>query len=72
MSLWGLEPDKKSPEELALDAAMAAYYEHFGEHYGFQIGWSSQTTEEATEEIYRLIAEDRKQALMPYRKGILY
>lgn len=74
VSGFGIGPKNphKSEAELAMDAAMDAYYEHFGERYGAQIGGPSMSMEETTEEIYRLIAENRKQPLITYKEGLDY
>ena len=74
MSGFGIGPRNphKTKEELELDAAMDAYYAHFGEHYGFQVGGDSLPYGETAAEIYRLIAENRKQPLIHYKEGIIY
>jgi len=72
MNLWGLEPDKKSPEELEMEKAEQEYYEHFGERWGWQIGGPYVSLEDAPAYIRQHIAENRKQEFVTYKEGLDY
>ena len=68
------EPRKvdKSPEEKALDEAMADYERHFGKPFVFDFAAHSEALTEMVAAIRRMITENKEQAAPEYEKGDVY